>query len=866
MATVRRLYIYLVCLISLQSVVGALTALLGGAIRWVAGAAAPDALSLTFQLAVIIVGAPIFLGHWIWALALARRDPVELNSLSRRLYLYTTKGIFVGYMAFAVFNGTLALVSLVLPAASNSTLPASELIGNILNSAVTLVITGAPWFYHDRLTASDKLAQDGLSRAIHQFYLLAFSAIGLIAGAIGLTTFQFWIFHRLDGDTSTDLSLAIALVVSGGLLWLYHEWAGAREARLRDSTTDLLRWLSATFFSGAAVVLAFSGLYGIQVWLFHRIAGEPSPALPDALALLVTGLPVLAYYEGAARRVTTNVARPLRWLYGLLFSVLGMISAVAGGVAALQWFFSFVAGLRPDVPDVAAWLLPGLVVWAWLQRDMTKTGLALGLAEETTAGFRGAGRLLRRIYVLSFSAVGAGLAALGLIGVQEWLFTRLGGQGVFRLPDALAWLIAGILLWLYYWRWAGRLFAGNLADERRSDLRKAYLYLIITVAVITAITTIALLVNGALRALLGLPSGGSLGLPLAIIVASAALWAYHAFVLRRDIAAAGESALQAGMQRLYWYLVAALGLAAFVIGIAGELSVAIRLLALRFLADDALKDQFAGFTAAFVAGLPVWLMAWVPAQRTAAQAGPAGTASRRSVLRKAYLYFYLLVAVVITLANAIGVVYQLLNVLFGLFGGGNVLADIAQSTGFTVISSAVWIYHGWVLRGDGRRAKQDKDLEVEKKAKEDEQAVNRMASDWARFPVAVVDGGDGSFGRSALAALKSKLPYLNLIPVGLTPEASAAMGADPAAGAEAQLAAAALIVLPWTVLAADGPIASSPALKILVPVSAPGIQWAGVSPAADQGPEIVRAVGQALKNTLSSQRPAQAIARTNGSQ
>ena len=450
--------------------------------------------------------------------------------------------------------------------------------------------------------------------------------------------------------------------------------------------------------------------------------------------------------------------------------------------------------------------------------------------------------------MLAFSAGGAGLGALGLIGVQEWLFARLGGPGVFQLPDALAWLIAGLLLWLYFWRWAGRLFASRFADERQSDLRKAYLYLIISVSVITAITTIALLVNGALRAWLGLTTGGSLGLSLAIIIAAVALWAYHAIVLRGDIAAAGESALQAGMQRLYWYVVAALGLAAFVVGISGELSVALRWLALAFRADDTLKEQFAAFTAAFVAGLPVWLLAWTPAQRTAGQPGPAGLASRRSILRKAYLYFYLLVAVVVTLSSAVRVVYELLNALFGLFGGGNVLADIAQSIGFTVISSAVWLYHGWVLRGDSRRAKQDKGLEADEQSKAKEQTVSQLASDWARFPVAVVDGGDGAFGRLALAALKSQLPYLTVIPIGLTPEAGAAMGADPATGPDQLLltASACLLVVASTVLAA-GPVAASPAPKIVAPVSAPGIQWAGVAPNVDLGLEVAHTVWQAIQ-------------------
>src|SRR5882672_1264419 len=98
MATIRRIYIYLVCFISLQAVVGAISALVGGTVGWLTNASAPDALSVTFQLAVIIVGGPIFVGHWLWARHLTRKDPVELNAPLRQIYLYATKGVFVFYV------------------------------------------------------------------------------------------------------------------------------------------------------------------------------------------------------------------------------------------------------------------------------------------------------------------------------------------------------------------------------------------------------------------------------------------------------------------------------------------------------------------------------------------------------------------------------------------------------------------------------------------------------------------------------------------------------------------------------------------------------------------------------------------------
>ena len=88
MLTIRRLYLYLVCFISLQAAANALVTLLGGAVSWAVGADGPDAFFFTLQLAVLIVAGPIFLGHWLWALALARRDPTERGAFLYHLYLY----------------------------------------------------------------------------------------------------------------------------------------------------------------------------------------------------------------------------------------------------------------------------------------------------------------------------------------------------------------------------------------------------------------------------------------------------------------------------------------------------------------------------------------------------------------------------------------------------------------------------------------------------------------------------------------------------------------------------------------------------------------------------------------------------------
>jgi hypothetical protein len=849
--TIRRIYIYLVCLIGLQSITAVTNNLLGGVIRWATNTDTPDALFFTSQIAVIIVGGPIFIGHWLWARHLARKDPDELNAPIRCLYLYITKGVFAIYVAVAVFSCANALLSIIFPTTNGYTLSRAELGGVIINSVMTVAFTGTLWLYHNYLTAKSKLPPNQFRHFVQHLYLLSFCGVGLLATAVGFTLFQIWIFAHIEGHQPFPLPFTIAMAVAGLMLWIYHEWARARDTK--DQTADVLRWFYATLFSAAGVIMFLVGSFGTQTWLFHKIAGDEVARIPNTLAILITGIPILIYHEVALRLATRDSVQTLRWVYSLLFSGLGTLGTTVGLLTLLPWLFSGAA--TPNIPDTVALFLPCMVIWGYHRWVMGRTGKILGLAKDSVS--KDSTRLLRRLYIFAFSGCGISLTVLGLTALQECIFAQFGEENVFQASNALAWLIVGAILWLYHWLWASRLFNSDVLAEKKSNLRKAYLYLIIYIATNTFIVTIALRINSTLRAILDLPAGGGLGLSVSIVIAAAALWAYHAFVLRSDIAKAGTSSLQARMQRLYWYLVAALGLGALIIGLSGDLSVTIRWAALRFKDDIALKEQFAGFSAALLAGFPVWLTAWIPAQSAATRSGPTGVSSRRSVLRKVYLYSFALIAFIITLVSAIAAVYQLLNTLFGLFGGDNVFADIAQSIGFTVIATAVWIYHGWVLRGDGRRAKKEEKIKEQRQTEEQESAIAELTATWSDFGIAIVDDGDGLLGCAVRNALQENLPYLPLIPIALTPQAADAMDTRQEKDLTKQITDAQVIVAPWTAIATSDAISDSSARKIIIPVQTPDVYWAGILLEKETGKRIVQIMEHILEATPKRSEPAQ---------
>src|SRR5512142_695624 len=85
MKTVRRLYFYAVAFISIEVVLWGLISLLRSIVDETIGGQA-DVLARA--LALVLVGMPIFLFHWLWAQRNAARDAEEQTAGVRALFFY----------------------------------------------------------------------------------------------------------------------------------------------------------------------------------------------------------------------------------------------------------------------------------------------------------------------------------------------------------------------------------------------------------------------------------------------------------------------------------------------------------------------------------------------------------------------------------------------------------------------------------------------------------------------------------------------------------------------------------------------------------------------------------------------------------
>lgn len=592
--------------------------------------------------------------------------------------------------------------------------------------------------------------------------------------------------------------------------------------------------------------------------------GEPSTeAIAFQVAVIVIGLPMYLIHWLWAQRIGTadpdERADPLRrlYLYGnmaaLLIPAISNTFDLSSGLLGLfldpgsPWHGGYTFGLTRSVTQsVLGNFTPILVLGLlWLYHRQ------VAAVDAAAAPLTGNSALIRRLYFLGFSLGGLSLVAQWAVAVLRWVLYQFGGPttaGAPGLIDPIAGLLIGLPLWVLAWRLAQQLFFGPDVAERESALRKFYLHAVIFFSALAAVSGATLMLAGLLRQALGLAPQGDLRGPLPVVLVAAIVWAYHSLTLRTDTAMIAEAPRQAGVRRLSWYLVASIGLATTLIGLGFIVSVLIRATSAPSFGND-LREQLAWSLAALLAGLPVWVLTWRRAQQSAERDGPGGDDERGSLVRRIYLYGFLFAATLTILSGLIYIVFRLLRLALGEPAEGSLVADLAQAIAFSALAAGVLLYHGSILRAEGRRR----------------QAA--VATRAAELRVVILDLADGAFGQAVTERLRHEVPGLILRPIGLTPAAAARMGAeaDPR-GLAAQLAEAGLIVGPWQIAVAQTAsvevaqaVGASPAHKLLVPSPTERWSWAGVEPWNTE--TAIAQVIHAVRQTLNGEpvRPVRAL-------
>jgi hypothetical protein len=494
------------------------------------------------------------------------------------------------------------------------------------------------------------------------------------------------------------------------------------------------------------------GLIGLLRSIVDDTVSGGAEALAQALALILVGLPIFLIHWLWAQRVSardeeekTATLRAV-FLYAILLATL---------IPVAQNFLSFIdralvqsTGLGVErafgafrdqtLADNLIAIVMNAVVAAYFWNILKREWATLTDKDN----FSDVRRLYRYIWML----YGLLMTVFGAQQILRFLFyipgDVLGEMGREVVVNGMALILLGTPVWVYSWR----VIQDALADpaEMGSNLRLGILYILALGGVITVVTTASLLVNAIVSWLLGADWTiqyliQQIGGPISVGVPLGMIWAYYGYWLNRHIEAVGDPIRQAGMKRLYNYILSLIGLVVSFVGVTTLFSFLIdTLTGSGVLVNDAMRGTLATSISSLVVGLPLWLMTWRPLQAEALAQDELGDHARRSVLRKFYLYLALFASVIGGMATAVGLVYQLLRVVLTGDAGGDFANSLLNLIQLLFLFGVMLVYHLNVLRRDGATIS---DKLIEKQS---------------LFSVVVVDSGDGFVDAVKVALMKSE--------------------------------------------------------------------------------------------------------------
>ena len=323
----------------------------------------------------------------------------------------------------------------------------------------------------------------------------------------------------------------------------------------------------------------------------------------------------------------------------------------------------------------------------------------------------------RRLFQALVGLVGLGLLLGGggaiLDGLIKFVLHRIAGDPTFILPrnqvaTGVSMLVVGGLFWRVNWRaWWGIVQAHP--PEARTALRRVYLYASVVLSAASTLFAAAMALQELLLLLFGVEQPSTFfweGLlePLAFLPLGLAAWIWHRPRVHAEAARYGESPESIAVRRVYYYLVAATGLALTWYG----LVTVVRLLLDPLVTGTVLFSsgfqarQLANGLSLLAVGAPVWAIHWQRVQQVARRPDRTGQEERSSVPRRAYLYAVALVGALIILFDLATVLYRLFLWLLGETSQGLFQVRTVDALARSGISLVIWLFHVLALRRDGQ--------------------------------------------------------------------------------------------------------------------------------------------------------------------
>ncbi len=509
---------------------------------------------------------------------------------------------------------------------------------------------------------------------------------------------------RLGMALEILFSLLVPVVIIGGIIALIVALVRHRGAP-RESRAVMVRRI---FTYGLSLLSLAAGGIGVTLVVHTILANLFKPSVVSTgnellslgLALTIVGVPIWLLFWAAIQRTARREPLEIQSLGRRVYFALVMAaSAIASTIGAIQ---------------VARWALGGgpfssantavFVVWAGVWAFHRLMERREGPFEDDLAG-------IQRLYTYGMSLFGVAVLAAGIGGLlhvtlaaaYNALFAAeaplVQESNLFNgiLQPSLGTAIAGGVVWWGHWK--------GMSRTDSSTSRQVYLYLFTILAgAVMVVSALSVGLYHVLQWFLGTPATTSSRLHFdvfpGIIAAStvgAAAWVYHWTVVREE---ATKTEGLGPAQRVYGYLVAAVGLGVLGTGLTILLATVLGMLAPpSTLLEFVWRNPILLAVTLLAVGVPVWGGYWRAVQRAAVTGGPA---ERGALSRRVFIYLIFGLAIILTLVNLSIVLFELFDALLGK-GSGNIIWNVRWSLAMLVAAGAASGYY-WAVLSEDRRA------------------------------------------------------------------------------------------------------------------------------------------------------------------
>src|SRR5258706_8049563 len=485
MRSIRRLYFYLVALISLEVVIWGLINLL----RTISARNSlfPGVDTLAQALALILVGLPIFILHWLWSQRAADCDEEERSATLRALFIYSA---LLATLIPLVQNVLAFLDRLLISSAGLE--PSRAMLGGSQSwqdNLIAIVLNGiaAAYFFTVLRVNWQSLKERenfGGVRRLYRYLWVLYGLLMTVSGVHEVLSFLFYAPSALIGETGREVLInGISLIIVGAPIWV-SMWMVCQKALDEPIEQGSMLRFGVLYLLALAGVITVLTSVGIVLDIVLRLALGESIALQDFLRQISNpvsiGVPlagIWAYYGAWLGKDIASVSDAVRRgglkrFYFYILSLIGLVATFIGLSLLLSFVIDTLIGsgaiwgesLRPRLAGAIAALLTGLPFWLLTWRPLQAEALASG-----EAGDHARSSLVRKLYLylIIFAAVIGGMVS-GVYLVYQLLNALLKGSPpddfISTLLNTLQLLVLFIAFLLYHLS-ALRRDGGQAADS-----------------------------------------------------------------------------------------------------------------------------------------------------------------------------------------------------------------------------------------------------------------------------------------------------------------------------------------------------------------------------------------------------------------